>query len=259
MLATCLLTLLAVGTSARGKDDTTPGVGVAVGDTLCRPDGKAWSAAGSYAIIIVTPCLTCAGRGDIEDDLYDYAIRQHVPIYQVFGSGSSQRQATAREGLIVLRADLNSFGVSRPTIFRVNGQGVVQSMWTGTVPGPIRASVFRSLTTGVSLEKYESMTEVDFAGRSLDERARILSLGDRAEVKSSRQPHVVIRLNELAARSPSLLSGTREVFVLCSTASSLLKCQDAAIILSKLGFPKVVAVGIDPRQHKLCVLGATKQ
>ncbi len=233
---------------------TTQGVGLAIGDSLSRPDARPWSRDTVSAIIIAPNCHSCSNaEKEFENHVYAYCQAHSLPAFYVVAAESPVQkdlQELERLHRPVLRLDLKSVGLLRlPTILRVSSNGVIRSMWTGVAPRNERDKALRALISGPNVESYKRIRNEDFQEGRLPSDAQLLALSSRMSttLPQHAQKPAVIPILQLAGRAPRELFITRSTYILCSTADDVLQCQDAAIILARAGFTNVYAVGLPTR------------
>jgi len=251
VIGLALITMLACADVTRGASQ---GVGLAIGDSILRPDNRPWSQDTLSAFIIAPNCQSCAyGEKEFDDRVQEYCEAHSWPVLYVVGVDSpAQREARELERLhrTVLRLDLKAAGLLRlPTILRVNSRGVIKSMWTGVVPRDERDKALRTLISVPNVESYDRISDEEFRTRRLPASAQLVALSSRvvSMLQQRAQQPAIIPILRLASLAPRQLLTTRDTYILCSTAEDVTQCQDAAIILARSGFRKIYAVGLPTR------------
>jgi hypothetical protein len=230
------------------------GLQAVVGDSLCRPDGQAWTAAGRIAVVIVTSptCAACLASRDFASDLAAMASNSGIPIYYVFDA-TKEKDSSQPRGANTFYTNLASFGIANtPTFIRVDERGMIKSMWTGSVPQDETDRVLDSILNGKSLDAYETITASELDSRLVENGkmagAQILAfseIGRRLGASTKRIPP-----NELDVRAEYELTRDSPVFVDCGSTLSPGDCQQSALVLKKKHFD-VVAVGL-PKRSASC-------
>jgi thiol-disulfide isomerase/thioredoxin len=237
--------------SAQRQGIGEPQTDVGVGDTLCRADHRSWASPGSSALVIVgaSYCPACQAAQPFEEQLNQYGENHDIPVFYVF-SQDARNDALAiqlrQAKRTVIRANLRVLGVRRtPSFLRVDDQGIVQSMWTNSIPPGTESEVLAGLATG-HLETYDKVSAAELAAYLTDSNYRILALSEIGHDLAPRAS--VIPFSELGVRAKYELNPEQRIVLDCGTALSPLACQQAAIVLSQMRFKQVIAVGLPPRR-----------
>jgi hypothetical protein len=220
---TIFAALLALAWSGRirsaGGMGRAKGLEVTAGDLVCRPGGQPWSEPGSSALIIATSstCPACRVGKPFDDEIADYWRSRGLAVFYVLAP-KRENEARARElsaaGGSVIREEPRDLGIrSVPTIMRVDARGVVQSIWTGTVPESEHDAVFASLVSGSSLQGYRTVPGGAVPDYARDSNVQLLTLSPRGQ-----RPGLVyktIPVNELAVRAKYELDRGRTTLLGC--------------------------------------------
>jgi hypothetical protein len=250
-LLTFSLVLFVVFKARRGPTDDQPYVQAFVSDKVCRPDHKPWTSKGSSALIFVTSakCAACQASKPFDEQLFDHETGLGIPVFYLIPLGVANDEAAEdlrKSGRMVFRQDLADFGITHlPTFLRVDDQGTIQSIWTGSVSSDQHDAVFASLVLGSSLEGYKTMSEAEAASYWDRPETQVIGLSD-----IGRRPHMkIIPPDELELRAKYELSKELVTLVDCGTTLLPGTCQNEARMLKKGGFREVFVVGLPVRSN----------
>jgi hypothetical protein len=224
------------------------------GDTVCRADDKPWAAAGATTVVLVSTstCQVCLANRSFEEILYEACRLRGIPVVYVLpevAASDDRAKELNTMGRTVLRVNLLEFGISRvPTALRVDSRGIVQSVWTGTVPLDSRGEVLDSIVSGPSLQAYQRVSPSEAATYAAHDYQVLALTGIRGPIPIPGE-RMIIPANEVAARAKYELDPNRGVLVDCASARNPKSCQEAAVTLLKEHFKRVLAVGLPARPN----------
>jgi hypothetical protein len=182
------------------------------------------------------------------EEVFEYGHAHNIPVVYVVPSRSESDDGSAElrnRGREVLRENLGRFGIVHlPSYVRVDSQGVIQSIWTGTVSSAKHNMVFASIVSGNSLEQYKSINRNELSDYLAKEpEAQMLGLSEIGKASGMTS----LPFDELGVRAKYELDKTRPVVIDCKTALEPLACQDAGMRLVKEDFQHVVVVDLERR------------
>jgi hypothetical protein len=236
-------------------------VDVEVGDRLERPDGVPWTQGPALAVVIVTSakCPMCTAAVPFTERLHQAAKNAGSGVFYIVPSRPSlddQAKGLRDLGRTVFRANLTDFGISRiPTALSVDQDGVVRSLWTGTVPAGREDEIVQAVLTGKNIQSYSRISHQELMRRvATESRYQVLAFsGSLANHVIPPDRYHVIPADEVAIRSKYELDPSLTTFVDCSTIKSAGMCQNVVIELVK-SFPAVNAVDL-PRHRSTHLRG----
>ena len=227
-----------------------PYIEVAVGDRICRPDHNPWASVRSsaYAIVGAAACAACRESRPFEEELFEYARSQGLKTYYVLSADREDDERASElkaEGRTVLRMQATDLGISRiPTFLRISADGVIESMWSNSVPRTVHDEVLAGVTQGRMQEYFRSAAS-ELPKYISDSSYQMVALSKIGRREDSRA--IVMPFKDLIVRARYELQRNRPVAIDCGSLLSTLSCQMGAMDLSKLKFSKVVAVGLPSR------------
>lgn len=242
----CVVALLNLNSSSPDNVDSL--IQAMDGDILCKPGGGNWADPQESAIVIVTDhdCPACVASRDLDAELTSYGKANDISVYRI-RQGTSFSESPSEVGTREMTADLRKFGVvSLPTFMRVRSDGLIESMWTGSVPNEDHNRVFDSIVSGRSLDRFERISSSEFNQYPKDNGYQIIAISEIGLREGT--PTKVIPAGEIGTRARYELDRDVLTFVDCDSSLNPGSCQNAALLLLKQGF-NVVMIGLPKRQN----------
>jgi len=220
------------------------------GDTVCRPDRKAWNDTGNGAFVIAISgvCVACEAAKPLEVRIEDYGRLNGVPTFYVADADRNNNDLFTQlsaAGKNVFRVESLKFGANKvPTFMRVDDSGKIQAMWVGSPPESHRDEAFGLVTIGWSSRGYDIAPAGKLADYIANPDYQILALSDSGHRHDRAK---VLPVKDLNIRARYELDPGFGVAIDCGSAAFASSCQEAALTLSSLKVKHVVAVGLSER------------
>lgn len=239
------------GRKAQAKIFFADALDADAGDSVCLPRGQQ-DFIGQAGVVIVTSstCLACDQDAGFHRQLSKELESVKVPVTFVLNDAANQDQV-ARElrhdGHKVWRTDLFRFGITRtPSIAYVTPQGIVQSMWIGTVPSRSQQTFARDLLAGFA-PRYARINQALFENARRDQGRNVVLFANISKRFSPGVKYHLIPLQDLAGRASYELPKQDDLFIDCANTPARL-CQEGLLMLSSMGFEKLTAIDLPMRR-----------